>query len=237
MLEIFEYNNFKSELQHVQSIRDPLVHTPNAIVVVSPDLIYFTNDHRYRTGILRELETKLARPWSDVVKVEIHRGTKNPSLEIVAENLIYANGIAASADLVLVAAALDGQVHVYKRNKHGGLEKRNMIPVDFVVDNIFSARNSIGHEFYLTGSPRPFEFEKQLYHPEHQSAIQVGRVSCDESGRECNCAIVIRDDGSLISGATTMVESRDKKKRFLVGVMARKTVECNHLRVEPIFHE
>ncbi|KAL2862949.1 serum paraoxonase/arylesterase family protein [Aspergillus lucknowensis] len=72
-VEVFHYVLNSSTIRHVRSVRHPLITTPNDLYATSPYSFYVTNDHHYREGFLRELESIPGVKWAKVLHVQLDR--------------------------------------------------------------------------------------------------------------------------------------------------------------------
>ncbi|KAG6002147.1 hypothetical protein E4U43_001162 [Claviceps pusilla] len=71
IIEVFHHFIGSDTVDHVRSVWDPLITTPNDIVAMSPTSFFVTNDHYYREGLLRQVEVLFyGAKWSNVIYVE-----------------------------------------------------------------------------------------------------------------------------------------------------------------------
>jgi len=104
-IEVFSHVLGSQTAEHVRSINDPLIKTPNDILATSPTSFYVTNDHYYREGDMRVLEEVLTQKfggWSDTLHVEItDPKSTNPSIgthiTVALTGLHNNNGLGRSA--------------------------------------------------------------------------------------------------------------------------------------------
>jgi sugar lactone lactonase YvrE len=88
-IEIYDWQD--DRLVHRQTLMDPLLVSPNAIVAAGRDSFYVSNDHAYR-GLMRTLEEWLRLRRSTVAYADHGR------FSLAAEDINYANGINLSLD-------------------------------------------------------------------------------------------------------------------------------------------
>jgi len=129
-VEVFELHG--DRLQHLRTITDPSMVSPNDVVPVGPNRFYFTNDHGSgtRAGHMKEDFLRLAR--SHVVYFD---GT---NYTVVDDGIRYANGIMLSRDRrhLFVAATTDRTLRSYKILEDGTLSPAVVLPMNTGVDNI-----------------------------------------------------------------------------------------------------
>ena len=110
LIEIFDYRN--DSLIHQQSIRDPLLISPNDLVLINASQMYVTNDHGSTSDWGKTLEEYLQLKRANVVFYD------GSDFSIASENLGYANGINISLDgkILYVAETVGKKISMYSRN-------------------------------------------------------------------------------------------------------------------------
>lgn len=165
-IEVFEVDE-DWRLFHAETISYPELSSPNDIVAVGPNQFYATNDSRYQSGIMQQLEAYFGLPLASVSYYDGEAG------RIAAGGLIYANGINVSADgaTLYVSEFLGRSVNVYERDlETGALVHRRSIPVRTGADNI--EMDESGH-LWIGAHPRVFDF---LAHAEDETALAPSHV-------------------------------------------------------------
>ncbi|MCJ1282967.1 hypothetical protein MMC26_002294 [Xylographa opegraphella] len=116
-IEIFRHTIGTLTATHLRSVRDPLIRTPNDIYATGPSTFYITNDHFYREGTLRAIETIAGEhlaPWSEIVHVSVDSLTlsASPSAGVTATialpGINNPNGLGHgrnASDILIVRAA------------------------------------------------------------------------------------------------------------------------------------
>ncbi|GAB0138282.1 hypothetical protein EsDP_00006519 [Epichloe bromicola] len=159
IIEVFHHAIGGDTAEHVRSVWDPLITTPNDIVAVSPTSFFVTNDHYYREGLLRQVETLFSGArWSNVVYVEFagvtdgaafrdhdHGGVK---ASVAISGLHNSNGLGhgPTPDEVLLVSCASGRIHVGEISPAGNgggnggngprtIRIRETVEFDSVVDN------------------------------------------------------------------------------------------------------
>ena len=110
LIEIFDYRN--DSLIHQQSIRDPLLISPNDLVLINATQMYVSNDHGSTSDWGKTLEEYLQLKRANVVFYD------GSDFSIASENLGYANGINISLDgkILYVAETVGKKLSMYSRN-------------------------------------------------------------------------------------------------------------------------
>lgn len=190
-IEVFDIDE-EWRLFHVETIAYPELSSPNDVVAVGPRQFYATNDSRYQSGMMQQLEAYFGLPLASVSYYDGEAG------RIAAGGLIYANGINVSADgaTLYVSEFLGRSVNVYERNGDtGALIHRRSIPVRTGADNI--EMDESGH-LWIGAHARVFDF---LAHSQDESALapsHIIRVD-PETGQ---VATVLYTDGEELSGSS-----------------------------------
>ncbi len=131
-IEIFEYRN--DSLQHLESISDSLIVSPNDVVGVGERSFYFTNDHNEKPSRVRGFKDLLMIGTGNV---GYYDGTQVTITS--AQDILYANGINVSLDgnHLYAAATSDRKILVYQRDtSSGALMLNSEIETGTGVDNI-----------------------------------------------------------------------------------------------------
>ncbi len=165
-VEIFDIDD-EWRLLHAETIAYPELSSPNDLVAVGPRQFYATNDSRYQSGLLQQLEAYFGLPLASVSYFDGETG------RIAASGLIYANGINVSADgaTLYVAEFLGRRVNVFERDAQTGrLTHRRAIPVRTGADNI--EIDESGH-LWIGAHPRVFDF---LAHAGDENALAPSHV-------------------------------------------------------------
>ncbi|KAJ1895265.1 hypothetical protein LPJ66_004693, partial [Kickxella alabastrina] len=141
-ISIFKHQLNTTFIEHIKTVKSPLLYHPNDVTATSRSTFYATNDLKYAPGIMRRIEILLGMPWSHVVYY-------GPSgmFSKAKTGLAYPNGIARSRDgrLIYVAASSEPSVMAFLASDDGELELVAKKVFDgFVPDNI-SADARSGH--------------------------------------------------------------------------------------------
>lgn len=132
-IEVFE-QNATGAFAPVQTIRDPLLVKPNAILAVGPRQFYVANDSGAQGGFQRMQEMVFGRGLSTLAYWD---GTK---MSAAATGLKSAAGIAASPDgrVVYVSETAGNRLQLFERDPaSGALASKSVIDVGSAPDNLF----------------------------------------------------------------------------------------------------
>ncbi|KAG5979660.1 hypothetical protein E4U55_004914 [Claviceps digitariae] len=123
IIEVFHYFIGSDTVDHVRSVWDPLITTPNDIFATSPTSFFVTNDHYYREGPLRLAEYILyGVKWSNIIHVDfqdlIDGSFRDDNFGVRAsvaiEGLHNNNGLGhgPTPSDILIVSDVRGRVHV-----------------------------------------------------------------------------------------------------------------------------
>lgn len=199
-----EHFNLKNKiLTHQQTLTDPLVISPNDIVMIDKNRFYFTNDHSYPEGLRRTAEDYLGLELSTIVYFD------GENYNEVASGIAYANGINfdAKRNLLFVASPRKFLIKVYKTNPNGSLNFIEDIDCNTGVDNIEfdefgnlwvgAHPNLLEFGAYAKGKTKyaPSEIIKINYRGTNNYSIETIYL---EDGQEMSGATVAAPFGNLI---------------------------------------
>jgi arylesterase/paraoxonase len=113
IIEVFQVSVQDAVARHVQTLKHPLIHTPNSIHSLGDGKLLVTNDHYIGALIspfLAQIETFAGIPGGSVVYTDIH----NPSHTKTLVRVPFANGIAMlNSTTVAVASSAKMGVNFY----------------------------------------------------------------------------------------------------------------------------
>jgi arylesterase/paraoxonase len=199
-IEIFDYTG--DRLVHRESIKGPLMTSPNDVIPVGKRSFYVTNDHGQVAGFKRTLEEYLQLPWAYVLYYNGDRFQK------AAGDLVYANGINISRDnkTVYVAATISGGIFVYDRDiESGALNLTEFIDAGTGVDNI-----EIDEEgnLWLGAHPKLLTFVKHAKDPTVKSPSQVLKITWGKD-KSYSLKEVYLSDGTPMSSSSVAAVYKD----------------------------
>ncbi|MCG8692888.1 MAG: SMP-30/gluconolactonase/LRE family protein [Minwuiales bacterium] len=218
-IEVFDFVG--ERLDHVESLTDPLLISPNDIVAIGSNEFYVTNDHGTRGELLRLLEDYLLLPLSFVVRYD------GSGFRKAAGGIAFANGINANraGDRVYVASTTARKLFVYDRDAATGrLENRREILTGTGVDNIEVDRAGA---LWIAAHPKLLTFVEHTKDPETPAPSQVLKVTLGGTSG-FSTEEVFLSDGTDLSGSSVAARHGD---RLLIGtVMDGHFLDC---RLEP----
>lgn len=182
-------------LEHLTTISDPALFSPNDLAAVDAQRFYVTNDHGGRSPLLRSVEHLLGFRLGDV---QYYDGEQ---FQTVAERQGFANGILLTrgGGRVLVAETVAGTVTSYLRDPMTGfLTPESYMRFETGPDNLTQAQDG---SIWMVGHPRLVDFLAHARDPAELSPTEVYRI--DFYGRTADFGAVMVDDGRLISGGST----------------------------------
>tara|TARA_B100001175_G_C19477170_1_gene625003 strand:+ start:618 stop:1658 length:1041 start_codon:yes stop_codon:yes gene_type:complete len=191
-IEIFEL--IGNKLIHKKTLEHDLIYSPNDIVLLDENRFYFTNDHKYKTGIKRLAEDYLGLAISNVIYFD------GMNFIEVANKIIYANGINfdPKRNLVFVASVRGFLVKVYKKNKDNSLTFIENIYCNTGVDNIeFDSE----YNLWIGAHPSLLHFDFYAKGNKKISPSEIIKINYIEKGNYLIKQIYI-EKGNTMSGST-----------------------------------
>jgi arylesterase/paraoxonase len=180
IIEVFQVSIQDAVAKHVQTLKHPLLHTPNSIHSLGDGKLLVTNDHYIGARIspfVSRVETFSGIPGGSVVYTDIHNPSHTKSLARVP----FANGIAMlNSTTVAVASSSKAGVYFYTFNPdQRSLQFKEYIRTPANADNI--SVDSAG-KLLIAGHP----FAPALM------KVSKARANCDFHGSEeakkaCEC--------------------------------------------------
>ena len=187
---LFEFKN--NMLIFKKSIKDPMLISPNDIVLISEDEFYVTNDHGSKKMRGKLIEDYLQLSRSNVLHYD---GQK---FKIVVSNLQYANGvnINKSKDKLYVSESIGKKITIYDINTStNDVSLFKTIDIDSGLDNI---EVDLDGNLWIGSHPRMFDFIKHAKNEKNLSPSQVIMVS----GQNYEVKEIFLNDGTSLSGSS-----------------------------------
>ena len=179
-IEKYTHTLGSKSLEHIKTFEDQdLVYTPNDVYVADErdDLFFVTNDHMFRVGLPRRLETMLQLPTTHVA---VH-GNSLGGFKLAKNFLDNVNGLAGDRKGTLFLNHVNAKVSVLKYKPDGNLTLSQTIYVKHAIDN--PTYSSETNELIVSGFPTALELEEFTKHPhEVASASAASRINLDEIG-------------------------------------------------------
>ncbi len=213
-VEVFRINT-DLNLTHLYSVTSSEIYSPNDLAAVGPDQFYISNDHGRGQGLARMVEQYLFLPRSNVVFYD------GEEAEVVARGLVYANGMAASADkqTIYVANPPVQKIVAFTRNQDNSLDKQASYHLNSAPDNIDVA---VDGSLWTGAHKRIFEYMKYAQKERATAPSHVIRVD-PETGE--TSTVLYTDNGELSASSTAVTYAG----RLLVGsVMEGAVLNCHY---------
>lgn len=218
-VEIFQYQEKKTTLKHIKSIRHPMFSMMNDVVAVSEDTFYITKMFHSTTPFRHTVEMYLLMSLGEILYFD------GSNMRSVASGLQVPNGINKSPDgkYIYVAQTLAKTVKSYKR-----LDNNELVPVDeyFVdstVDNI-EVDPKTG-DLYIGSHPvfhQIFAHDATMAN-EGIAPSQVLKFRVKD-GKFTDVVEVLLNEGKTITGSTVAYVY---KGRLIVGTLGQQLVLCD----------
>jgi arylesterase / paraoxonase len=215
-VEIFE-QSATGAFAHVESIRDRLLWSPNAIVAIGPRHFYVTNDY----GFKESYEASDAEKYVQG-RLRQNRGTvlyfDGERMKQMASRLGLPNGIAVSPDgrTVYVSEALRQRLRLFDRDVAAGtLKMREMVSLDSTPDNLTVDSNG---DVWIGAHPRAVAFVRTLSDPTSRSPTQVLKFT-PSAERDERVTEIYSNDGTELSAGTV---AAPKGNLLVIGSIADK---------------
>ncbi|KAL2823513.1 hypothetical protein BDW59DRAFT_163293 [Aspergillus cavernicola] len=248
-IEVFHHILNANTVRHVRSVRHPLVTTPNDIYATSPLSFYVTNDHRYREGLMRQIEDIVPwTKWTNVIYVELDQ--LNVSDEVADVHATVAlprmhncNGLGhgQSTDEILVTSAIGGKLWRARMNNDDDANRTltilDEIPVDSTIDNpsYYEDPYRTAHDdasgYVLAGLRRAIDVPNTARDPTATEGVIVWYVRRKEDSTGWEKRVIFEDDGTNIRFASAALlvpikPARNLKEAwlFITGVMSNSVI-------------
>ncbi|KAJ4490542.1 hypothetical protein J3R30DRAFT_96631 [Lentinula aciculospora] len=226
VIEVFKTTVSGDRLTHIKTVRDSVILTPNDVAGDADGKgFFFTNDHGSKIAHARLLRNAFSATTS-VGYCHLDRGCK-----IVASGLHANNGIAKTNtnDTVYVASNLGGKISVFERQVDNSLVLLDVVYVGQVLDNL-----SLDNEgnLWAAAFPKAQDIVEHLTkNPHHLSPVAGFRISTNIGlgsfyGEKYNVEKVFEDNGTIVSGSTSIVYDSERNLLFAHGVAAQELVMC-----------
>jgi len=191
-IEVFKLHG--KNLMHQKTLSHPSMVSPNDIVILDENHFYFTNDHKYTTGIGRLLEDYGGLSVSNVVYFNGENYTE------VADGIAYANGINfdANRNLLFVASPRHFLVKVFTKNENGSLNFIEDIDCKTGVDNIeFDTEGNL----WIGAHPNLLHFAAYAKGKKENAPSEIIKINYKIKGGY-TIEQIYMEDGSTMSAST-----------------------------------
>jgi hypothetical protein len=193
---ILVYRVGAQELEFLELVHAPYMHSPNALAIGPDGEIYIVNDAGKRGSIM---EKALKQKKASVVRLSKNaQGVWTP--KVVAEKLGYPAGINRINDQLYAGDAILHKIHVYTITPEG-LEPGGEISKLKGNDNL----RIYGEKILTPGHVKPLRFIRHVKKASRRSPVKVFLADPHSGTHD----ILFESDGSLISGGSTALIYRD----------------------------
>ena len=191
-IEIFNLKNEK--LTHQKSLENELIFSPNDLVLLDENRFYFSNDHKYKDGLMRLAEDYLGLSISNVVYFDGNNYTE------VADGIAYANGINfdTKRNLLFVASPRGFLVKVYQKNEDNTLTFIEDIDCKTGVDNI---EFDVDGKLWIGSHPNLLHFAAYAKGDKKTSPSEIITINYRKKG-DYSIEQVYMEDGTEMSAST-----------------------------------
>jgi hypothetical protein len=227
LIEVFHYTIGSDTVDHLRSVWDPLITTPNDIVAASPTSFFVTNDHFYREGLMREVESAFfGAKWSNTVYVEFtestdgsfrddhHEVRASVALDGMHNNNGLGHGKAPSE--ILVVSCSSGRIHIGdivtpKDDKTSPVIKvKEIVEFDSIVDNPSWFRDPYANKTYDAsgligaGLTRAIDLGKNQRNPRGDDGVMIWKAT-PSGDKKWQNELLFEDDSTRIRTASAAV--------------------------------
>ncbi|NVJ86833.1 MAG: SMP-30/gluconolactonase/LRE family protein [Algoriphagus sp.] len=208
-IELFLIQDGKVEYD--RSLRDPLLISPNDLVLVGKDQFYYSNDH----GNTSKLGV-FAENYLGVAAANVGYFDGN-SFRIVADKMAYPNGLVmnSSGEKLFVASSRGFLIRIFDILENGDLEQIEDIPVGTGVDNLELDKNG---EIWTGAHPNLMTFSAYAAGKKEYAPSEILKISYQAG--ESNTESIWLDDGKTLSATSVAIPFGDYL--FLGNVMDSK---------------
>ncbi|KAJ5594512.1 uncharacterized protein N7459_000720 [Penicillium hispanicum] len=219
-IELFRHVLQSDSVQHVRSIRHPLVYTPNDIYAVSPHSFYVTNDHFYRDGTRRLIEDAWpSAKWSNVIHVQLTDlnsvdATAGLDASIALTGLWNNNGLGhgRTDQELVISSAMGGELYVSDWHAaNNTISVKTSIPFDCITDNPsyyadpYRTHSDDASGIVIAGVTRGFYLAQTGKDPNALDPMQVWIAQPKVGTDKWEKKLLFEDDGSRIRTASAAV--------------------------------
>ena len=192
-IEAFVFQD--DRLMHLETISDPLLISPNDLVMLDRDRFYVTNDHGTRTSFGKMSEEYLQLSLANILFYD------GENFHIAMEGLSYPNGINKSlnGDTIYVSESIGKTISICSRDSENNtliLEKE--IYLDSGLDNIELDKKG---NLWIGSHPKALAFLRHAKDPEELSPSQVIRLSIKGNGDHISKEVYM-NMGDELSGSS-----------------------------------
>ncbi|KAJ3934717.1 MAG: hypothetical protein NXY57DRAFT_629154 [Lentinula lateritia] len=224
VVEIFKTVAGGNVLVHLKTVRDSSIIAPNDVAGFSDGKrFYFTNWFNRKTGFALQARTLLTS-FSSVGYCNSDLGCK-----IAVDNLYTANGITKATNGTVYVASTSGlELKMFEKQDDDSLLFLEGVHCDTPIDNL-----SIDEEgtVFAAGMPKSLDLWEHTKNSSHLAPVCAWTFSKNTGqgsfyGEKYKVQKIFEDDGSIASGATTVVHDAERGRLFMHGVFSHHLTVC-----------
>ncbi|XP_006460698.1 hypothetical protein AGABI2DRAFT_185052 [Agaricus bisporus var. bisporus H97] len=225
VVEIFKHTINTDKLEHIKTLSNPLVSTPNDIIGSDDGKSFFlTNDHGQKVGFARHLDIPFGRKTTSVVYCHVNEGCK-----YAIQGMSGNNGIARAPNGTFYVGSISVGLTVLERQTDNTLVVTDIIKTDRGMDNL--SIDSEGHVWAASFPKILITVGKHFEDPSLPAPSSALRFSINTGpnafyGEKYKVDKAFEDDGHIASGITTVVHDARHRRLFLHGLAASHLTIC-----------
>ena len=217
IIEVFEQGS-NGGFAALRSIRDPLLHSPNALLAVGPAQFYVANDSGATSGLERGMELLFRRGLSKIVYFD------GQTMRVVATGLKSAAGIAMSPDgsRVYVSETAGNRIAVFARTAASGdLSLLGRVDIGSAPDNLnVNADGTV----WIAAHAKVLALIRHFGDASSPAPTQILKLAPDEDVGAMTVEQVYLDAGKQMSAGSVAAVLN---KQMLIGsITERKVLQC-----------
>ncbi|EMD37607.1 hypothetical protein CERSUDRAFT_114255 [Gelatoporia subvermispora B] len=225
VIEILKGADGSRTLEHVMTVQDPIIMTPNEVVGTADGKgFWFTNDHGSKTDWTREIEMFFPIPTTSVGYCHVDFGCK-----IAADRTTSSNGLAwdRSADLFYVGSTPRGTIGLYGRLPDNTLAYKDSVTLGEVMDNLdVDSEGTLWAATFPSGVKVLKRFRDTITDaPSAAWRIKFDNVTAASGGNH-EAEKIFEDDGTVVGVATSVVHDVERSLLYLHGLTSRQFAVC-----------
>ncbi|KAF3767168.1 calcium-dependent phosphotriesterase [Cryphonectria parasitica EP155] len=222
-IEVFRFGPHAETLEHVRTLADPVITSPNRVAAVEGTGLYITNDHgQQKTGLRSQLSVLLQT--GEVAFCPI--GSSSPC-EIVSSGHGYPNGLIYSSvdQHIYLPCSAEGRLKVLKAGVNNSLEVIDKLDPPYALDNLSEDKDGV---IWAAAIPRGLDIMRQSKAPFTLfPAATVLRISRASNGTYEVKKVLEDRDGEVLPGATTVVHDVSSRRLILSGMFSPFITVCD----------
>jgi len=233
-VEIFKTRIGSDVLEHVRTVRDEHVVTPNDLVGRSDGKgFWVSNDRAMKVGLFRTLEVYLRLIGIGIAYCHVDQGCK-----FAVEGLPAINGLARAPEsrvggqdtFYAAAYGTEGKIYVFEKQADESFVLVDTVEIGGSVDNLTVAPDG---SLYVAVIPKVLHFiGSMVQNPRKNiSPSSVTKVSINTGndayfGQKYKVEEVFMDNGTVVSGATTGAWDATNGRLYVSGLVSKGMAAC-----------